>query len=345
MSDPDAISMRKPRMDDRPLRDVTFAIWGCPAVLVAHDLKLFPLLAKQPHTLPEICEALHLVRRPAQALLTICTSLGLVQLQQGRYSLTPLAEEYLLDSSPTYFGPSFDFTIAHYSAWSFESLKKAVLTDVPHAYGGSGEMFKSHDEQAELARTFTRVMHSSSLGPALAWPEVMNLAGHRRMLDIGGGSGAHCIGAALQWPHLHAVVFDTPPVCDVAQEFIARQGLQGRIRTQAGDMWQDPFPAADLHFYSMIYHDWPPEKCRWLTQKSFESLEPGGRLMIHEMLYNDEKTGPFPVAAVNMAMLVWTEGEQYSGQELSGMLREVGFTDIEVQPTWGYWSIVTGRKP
>jgi hypothetical protein len=27
------------------------------------------------------------------------------------------------------------------------------------------------------------------------------------------------------------------------------------------------------------------------------------------------------------------------------MLQEVGLTDIEVQPTWGYWSIVTGRKP
>ena len=345
MSHPDAVVMRKPRMDDRPLQDLTLAIWGYPAVLVAHDLKLFPLLAEHPRTLPEICTALHLVRRPAQALLTVCTSLGLVQLQQSYYALTPLAEAYLLDSSPTYFGPIFDFTIAHYSAWSFESLKKAILTDIPHAYGGGGEMFKSHAEQAELARTFTRVMHSTSLGPALAWPEVMNLAGHRQMLDIGGGSGAHCIGAALKWPHLQAVVFDTPPVCDVAQEFIARYSLQGRIRTQAGDMWQDPFPPADLHFYSMIYHDWPPEKCRWLTQKSFESLEPGGRLMIHEMLYNDEKTGPCPVAAVSVAMLVWTEGEQYSGQELSRMLREVGFTDIEVQPTWGYWSIVTGRKP
>jgi hypothetical protein len=27
------------------------------------------------------------------------------------------------------------------------------------------------------------------------------------------------------------------------------------------------------------------------------------------------------------------------------MLREAGFTDIEVKPTWGYWSLVTGRKP
>jgi hypothetical protein len=44
-------------------------------------------------------------------------------------------------------------------------------------------------------------------------------------------------------------------------------------------------------------------------------------------------------------MLLFTEGQQYSGAELVAMLREAGFTDIEVKPTWGYWSIVTGRKP
>jgi hypothetical protein len=134
-------------------------------------------------------------------------------------------------------------------------------------------------------------------------------------------------------------------VCEVAQEFIAGLGLGGRIRTQAGDMWQAPLPAADLHFYSEIYHNWLPERCRFLTRKSFESLPPGGRIVIHEMLYNDEKTGPFPLAAFSIAMLLWTQGQQHSGPELVAMLEEAGFTEVRVQPTFGYWSITTGRKP
>jgi len=73
-------------------------------------------------------------------------------------------------------------------------------------------------------------------------------------------------------------------------------------------------------------------------------LEPGGRILIHEILYNEDKTGPFPVAAFNAMILLWTEGQQYSGAELSAMLTEAGFTDIEVKPTFGYWSIVSGRK-
>jgi hypothetical protein len=337
-------TIRRPRTDDRLLLDIDAGIWAGLAVLVAHDLKLFPLLAEKPRTLSEVGEALKIAYRPAAALLMVCAAAGLVQVGGGCYRLTPLAEDYLLKSSPTYLGGLLDFEVANSSLLSFESVKKAILTDAPQAYGG-GDIFQSHAEQAALAQAFTRVMHSCSMAPALAWPEALDLSGYRVMLDVGGGSGAHSIGATLKWPTLQAIVLDLAPVCDVAEEFIARHGLQSRIKTQVGDMWNDPFPPSDLHFYSWIYHDWAPKKGRFLARKSFESLESGGRLILHEMLCNDDKTGPATVAGENVAMLVWTEGQEYSGHELSAMLSEAGFTDIEVKPTFVYWSIVTGRKP
>ena len=94
-------TIRKPRTDDRPLWDVVLGVYGYPAILLAHKLKLFPLLAENPRTLPEVCAAVHIAHRPAAALLSVCASLGLVQIQDGRYSLTPVAEDYLLESSPT----------------------------------------------------------------------------------------------------------------------------------------------------------------------------------------------------------------------------------------------------
>jgi hypothetical protein len=127
-----ATAVQRSRTDDRPLWDIVFGIWGYPAVLVAHDLKLFPLLAEKPHTLAEVYNALQIARRPAEALLTICTSLGLVQRQGDCYSLTPLSKEFLLESSPTYFGGFLDcMLIANYPMWSFASVKKAILTDAP----------------------------------------------------------------------------------------------------------------------------------------------------------------------------------------------------------------------
>jgi cyclopropane fatty-acyl-phospholipid synthase-like methyltransferase len=197
-----------------------------------------------------------------------------------------------------------------------------------------------------MARAFTRVMHSLSVGPGLAWPEAIELSGHQRMLDVGGGSGAHAIGAVTRWPHLRAVVLDLPPVCEVAAEFIATAGLQDRIETRSGDIFEDPFPEADLHFYSSIYHDWSPEQGAVLTRKSFGSLPAGGRIVVHETLLDDDKAGPLVAAGYCVSMLLWSpDGGQYSGRELSEMLAEAGFRQIESKPTFGYNSIVTGIKP
>lgn len=95
----------------------------------------------------------------------------------------------------------------------------------------------------------------------------------------------------------------------------------------------------------MVFHDWPPERCHFFARKSFESLPPGGRIVIHEMLFNDDRTGPFPVAAFNVDMLIAMPGQQYAKREVSAMLKEAGFRRIETKPTIGYWSIVTGVKP
>ncbi len=343
-NDNEVNGMNETQMDDRRIWDILSGIFGYPAVLVSHDLKLFSRLAEKPRTLPEVCEAVGIASRPAAALLSVNASLGLIRLEDDRYSLTPLAENYLVEGSPTSFCRFLDMHIQNYSLYSVESLKKAVLTNSPQAYGGE-DYVESHESQAELARTFTLGMHGHSMGPALAWPEAVDLSRHRLMLDVGGGSGAHSIGATQRWPSLQAIVLDLPLVCDVAEEIIQRHGMQDRIKTQVCDYWKDAFPSADLHFLSATYENYPSDKCRFLTQKSFDSLKPGGRIIIHEILFNDDKTGPLAAAAFNIVMFLWVPGQIYSGQELSEMLVEAGFTDIEVKPTSGYWSIVTGRKP
>jgi O-methyltransferase domain/Dimerisation domain len=339
------IEIRKPRTDDRPLLDVMLALWGYPAVLVANKLKLFDLLAEKPLTLEEVCNAKGIARRPAQALFSVCTSLGLLSLRGGQYWLTALSEDYLISSSPTYYGWYFDNSFPLMSSVSSpESLLKAVMTDQPQGpfSDPTGVFAAWHAEQAE---NFTRAMHSTSLPPALAWPKLVDLSSNRTMLDIGGGSGAHSIGAVMQWPELHAIIFEQPVICRIAAEFADRYGLGGRIATQPGDFFMDEFPPADLHFYGMIFHDWPPEQCQRFARKSFDNLPAGGRIIVHEMLLNDDRTGPFPVAAMNVAMLEAMPGQQYSGREITQMLQEAGFTNIEMKPTFGYWSIVTGVKP
>jgi len=44
-------------------------------------------------------------------------------------------------------------------------------------------------------------------------------------------------------------------------------------------------------------------------------------------------------------MLVAMPGSSILRKEISEMLTNVGFRDVAVKPSFGYWSIVTGCKP
>ena len=95
---------------------------------------------------------------------------------------------------------------------------------------------------------------------------------------------------------------------------------------------------------SQILHDWSHEQGGVLLDKAFACLPSGGRVLIHEKIV-DEEGGPLANALVNLDMLVWTKGQQYTAAELEGLLVAAGFEGVRCEPTAGYWSVVWASKP
>jgi len=73
-------------------------------------------------------------------------------------------------------------------------------------------------------------------------------------------------------------------------------------------------------------------------------LPPGGRIVLHEVLYCGDKSGPLAAAGFSLMMIGWTEGEQYTADELDALLREAGPASVEALPSFGHYSLVTGAK-
>ncbi len=331
--------------NDWRLRDMTLGIAGYPAVLVAHEVGLFRHLADGPKTKDELAGLLKVARRPLDALLYVSSGIGAVMCDVNGYALSKLGQTYFAPTSEFYAGGYFDLLISNYDIYSIDSVRKAVLGDAPQFYGGS-DVFKTNAAQVSKAQEYTRGMHGISMAPASAWPRLIDLSGHRHLLDVGGGSGAHSIGAVRAWPRLTAQIFDLAAVCDVAHEIVDKSGMGGRVTTQCGDMWKDTYPdGADVHFYSQIFHDWPEDKCLDLAKRSYAALPNGGRVIVHEILFDDDKSGPFAAAGANIVMLLWYPGgRQYSGLEIGDILRRAGFVDVECRRTFGYWGVVTAVK-
>lgn len=332
-----------------PLMQLATGFWASKTLAAAHELDLFSRLSGTTGTtVAELADALRIDARPAEMLLTGCAALGLLEKRDGRYRNSSLAEEFLVRGKPYYFGGFVQMADQRlYPGWG--RLTEAIHTNRPTTWDPQRQSSLFDGEDPELLAVFWEAMHSLSTFSARALGRSIDLGGARRLLDVGGGSGAFDIELCRLYPDLTATVYDLSPVAEIAAGKVAAAGLDGRIATVAGDFFADPeLPAGhDTILLSMIMHDWAEARCRTILEKCWAALPRGGRLIIAELLVDDERTGPPPAALMSLNMLIETEGRNYTPAEYHTWLGEVGFRDVRT--VWfeaaGANGAVIGRKP
>jgi 3-hydroxy-5-methyl-1-naphthoate 3-O-methyltransferase len=332
-----------------PLMELATGFWSFKTLASAYELGLFEQLSGTSGTTAgELAEHLGIEERPAEMLLTGCAALGLLHKQNGRYVNSPLSDEYLVPGKPNHFGglvTMFDRRL--YAGWG--ELTQAIRTNRPTTWDPEHQRSIFDNADPDMLATFWEAMHALSTQTGQALGAAFDLGGFRRLLDVGGGSGAFDIVLCQHYPDLTATVYDLEFVADIAAGYVKDAGLSDRITATAGDFFADAsFPAGhDLHLFSMIMHDWDEERDRLLLRKSFEALDPGGAVVICELLVNDDKTGPAPAALMSLNMLIETAGRNYTAAEYSDWLTDIGFVDPQVVPfeAPGANAVVTARKP
>jgi acetylserotonin N-methyltransferase len=207
------------------------------------------------------------------------------------------------------------------------------------------EMWESGEMTLEAARSIAAFMHSHSLAAATGAATRLNLSGVKNLLDVGGGSGCFCITLAKQNPQLRCAVMDLEPMCEVALDYIRAAGVADRVAVKPVNMFQEQWPTEhDAMLFSNVFHDWGPQTNAKLAANAFAALPRGGRIFLHEMLLDDTGDGPLTTAAFSTLMLANTRGRQFTFSQVKEMLEGAGFTDIDVLPTYSYYSVVSGTK-
>ena len=316
-----------------PLMQLSTAFWGFKTLATAHELDLFTRFSGTPGTTArELAEVLNIDPRPAEMLLTGCAALGLLQKEDGRYCNTPLAETFLVRGKPYYFGGFVAMLDKRlYGGW--DKLIEALRTNRPTTWNPDQQKSLFEGEDPAMLATFWEAMHSLSTFTARVLGEVVDFTPFRRLLDVGGGSGAYDIELCHRYPHLRATVYDLPFVTEIAAAKAAGAGLHDRVATVSGNFFTDPaFPTGhDVILLSMIMHDWNEDQDRDILRKCYQALPRGGAVIIAELLVNDDKTGPAPAALMSLNMLIETEGgRNYTPAEYGAWLGELGFRDVQV---------------
>jgi len=323
-------------------RDGLYAVDLLTAAIAEFDF--FTWLSDRPSDLAAICKHFAIVERPTDVMLTLFASMGLVRERGGVFELTELGREHVVKGSPWFLGP-------YYASLKERpvciDMIKVLKTGKPANFASNKnekEWARAMEEE-DFANRFTAAMDCRGVYLAQAAAKILDLKGHRHLLDIAGGSGIYACSFVAHHPHLRATVFEKPPVDRIARKAIAKRGFNEKVEVRAGDMFNDSLPGGcDLHLFSNVLHDWDEAVVRKLLTKSATAFPSGGMIIVHDAHINAEKSGPLPVASYSALLMNITEGKCYSIREMEAYLKESGFSEFRFFPTAADRSVITAIK-
>jgi cyclopropane fatty-acyl-phospholipid synthase-like methyltransferase len=196
---------------------------------------------------------------------------------------------------------------------------------------------RSYGEDAER-ESFLMGMFNLAMGIAPKIVAQIDLQGKGRLLDLGGGPGTYAIHFCQSNPELRAVIFDHHTTRPFAENTVEKFQLTERIEFIGGDFNSDDISGGpyDAAWLSHILHSNGPEVCQNIIDKTVAAMSPGGLLMIHEFILDNDKSGPEFPALFSLNMLVNNEeGRSYSEAELAAMLKKAGVKEITRHPFQG----------
>ncbi|MFW2366556.1 MAG: methyltransferase [Desulforhopalus sp.] len=303
------------------LLGVSSGYWtGC-AIQAGVRLDLFSTLGDQSRDAGEVGEMAGTDPRATGLLLDALTAVGLIHKKDDSYANTPFTAKFLVKDSPAYMG----HIILHHhhilDGWA--QLDEAVKT-------GTKVVRRQYGEEVER-QSFLLGMYNLAMGLAPQIASIFDMSGRRRLLDLGGGPGTYAIHFCLANPELNAVILDRPTTESFARQTVAQFNLSNRIEFVSGDFTVDPLLGGpyDVAWLSHILHSNSYSECQHCIDKTIEVMEPGGMILIHDFILNDEKDGPDFAALFSLNMLVGTDnGRSYSRAEIIDMLTRAGADEI-----------------
>ncbi len=171
----------------------------------------------------------------------------------------------------------------------------------------------------------------------MVWQQIIGrypFGRHRKMLDIGGGSGAFVEAVAAAAPDLELGIFDLPDVAPLAEARFGQTPLDKRVTIHSGSFRADAIPNGyDLVSLIRILHDHDDEVAEQLLKAIFESLPNGGQLLIVEPMAETRLAEGMGDAYFGMYLWTMGSGRPRSSTENTVMLKNAGFSAVKAVKT------------
>jgi demethylspheroidene O-methyltransferase len=315
------------RRQGADLFDIVAGFVNAQVLMALVELRILQHLQQGPNSAPALSALCNVPAPRMQVLLQAGAGLGLLRRKKdGRFGLSVTGASMLGV-------PGLAQMVLHHRALYADLadpvafFKGGTETELsrfwPYVFGAAGAV------DPQVTATYSDLMAQSQVLVAEDVLRMVNLTDVRRLMDVGGGTGAFLAAVGATHPNLKLDLFDLPAVLQGAGQRLAQSGLSDRVTLHQGSFRDDPLPqGADAISLIRVLYDHDDSTVRDLLRAVHAALPIGGRIIIAEPMSG----GAVPDRATDVYFAVYTmamqTGRTRSSAEIAALLQENGFSTV-----------------
>ena len=325
------------------IMELTLEAWVSQAVHAAAELGIADALAGGPLPLNELANRVGADADALKRLMRALIGRGVFrQHRDGRYDLTPLAETLRSDAPVSTSGwARFIGSRQHREHWSLlvESVKTGK-TIIPALRGK--EFFDYLEDDPEFAKLFNHAMTSISAAAETTIIAGYDFSPYPTIVDVGGGHGRLLAAILAATPAAQGVLYDLPQVIAGAPALLRQQGVEDRVRLEAGSFFDSVPAGGDAYTMKLIIHDWPDEQAVAILRNVHAAAGGDATVLLIEMVLPDHDRD-FPGNWADLEMLLLGSSRERTAAEYRNLLGRAGLRMTRVVQTASPYSVVEAK--
>lgn len=293
----------------------SFMELGIPEVLNGKELSALQI-ARQKEIAPLAMER----------FLNACVTVGLLTRRGNKFANTETTENFLIKDKTFYLGGQ----IERQRKRSYPVWEKLTSRLKKWEYGSNQKAAPETDDQGAQAMA---EQHNLALLHGFELAKSFDFSGYKRILDLGGGTGAMSIALCQSYPQLEAIVFDLPENIEIAEKFVKKENLLNRISLVGGDFKKDTLPADfDVVLLANFMAVADAAENKKLLKKLFKKLPANGACILSGWIIDDSHLTPQIPVLFCLEDICWSAPDvERSEQVYTEWLKKAGFSKIKCQ--------------
>lgn len=288
-------------------------------------------------TLPEIASALELSEYGVRVLLESGLSLGLVLMNEGRFTLGKTGY-FILHDDLTNVNMDFVHDVNYKGLFH---LQESIETGKPVGLKEFGSWATVYEALSQLPphvqESWFKFDHffSDDAFP-LVLPMIYGDGRIKKLLDIGGNTGKWAIASAKHSANVHVTIIDLPGQLDMAKKRVDQLGLSDRISFIAANILDEKVALPkgyDAIWMSQFLDCFSEAQIISVLKRCYDALDDHGSVFILEPFWDRQRfeTAAFCLQQTSLYFTVVANGnsQMYSAEVFVKCIAEAGFEIVK----------------